>query len=198
MLIARQQNIPTWAGGLCGLCASFIALFIVTLSYRLSKFWCFDTIALIIVIVIVIEVFLSLSYRNVIFFDINTSAFVVFRFSSPFLSLLVVLCLSCWCTVLFCLSHLRGGARHLFSTLYFFISSLVSSSRLFFPSVKASRLLAFVCHTCRIRYDGKSLHCLICLLRYNVVSLSRVCDHRACISLGGEPARTLGVLDVDG
>ena len=39
------------------------------LSYRLSTFWCFDTITIIIVIVIVIDGFLGWSYRNVICFD---------------------------------------------------------------------------------------------------------------------------------
>ena len=44
------------------------------------------------------------------------------------------------------------------------------SLSLFLP-VNASGLLAFACLTCRIQYDGRSLHCLLFLLHYNVVSL---------------------------
>ena len=39
--------------------------------------------------------------------------------------------------------------------------------------------------TFRIQYDGRSLHCLLCLLYYDA-SVSWICDHRACISLGGK------------
>ena len=73
--------------------------------------------------------------------------------------------------------HISGGARYLFFTILFCIMSLFCCYFYFFAplvffSVNASGLLAFQC-TCRIQYDGMSLHCLLCLLNYNVVSLCR-------------------------
>ena len=48
-------------------------------------------------------------------------------------------------------------------------------------------------------YDGMSLHCLLCLLHYNAVSLCRGFVTTELVSLQvEESAQTLGVLDVDG
>ena len=54
-----------------------------------------------------------------------------------------------------------------------------------FLSVNASGLLAFVCRTCRIQYDGMPLHCLLCLLhyRYIVVYVCRVFVATELVSL---------------
>ena len=87
--------------------------------------------------------------------------FVVLRFSCPFLSILVVFCLS-YCIVLFCLSHLRGGARHFFLFILFIIFVPLFLS--FFSLIALSTLLT-------------ALQCSI--------SVSSFCDYRAYISLGG-------------
>ena len=59
-----------------------------------------------------------------------------------------------------------------------------------------------VCCACRIQYDDDvTLHCLLCLLHNNVVSLWRNCVTTELVSLYyriEESARTLVVLDVDG
>ena len=66
-----------------------------------------------------------------------------------------------------------GRARQLLLLLFLqFIRLFVSFFRSLFLSVNASGLLASVCRTCRIQYDGRSLHCLLRLLPYNAVSLS--------------------------
>ena len=65
--MTKYVNMGAWA--LRELCVGFRLHH--RLSYRLSTFWCFDTITIIIVIVIVIEGFLGLSYRNAIWFDIQ-------------------------------------------------------------------------------------------------------------------------------
>ena len=101
--------------------------------------------------------------------------FVVLRFSCPSFSPLVVLCF----LVLFCFAcHISGAARHL-KFFYFIFFSLI------FSVLSLSHLdclLAFVCRPCRTQYSVTSFHCLLCLLRQYVASLSWFCDHRDCIS----------------
>ena len=67
--ITKYVNMGRWA--LLELCVGFRLHY--RLSHRSSIFWCFDTITIfiVIVIVIVIDGFLSLSYRNVVYFDIQ-------------------------------------------------------------------------------------------------------------------------------
>ena len=64
-----------------------------------------------------------------------------------------------------------------------------------------SDLPASVCRTFPTQYDGMSLHCRLCLLQCNVVSLCGgfVTTELVQVSLQEEEwARTLAVLDVDG
>ena len=49
--------------------------------------------------------------------------------------------------------------------------------RLFLSVNAASGFLAFVCRTCRIQYDGRSLRCLLCLLLRIRLSLGRRLDN---------------------
>ena len=100
----------------------------------------------------------------------------VLRFSCPSLSPVVVLC---FLVLLFCFAcHISGGARHLlvsFTSFKFFLLFHLFLVPFVFLSVNASGLLEFVCRTCHIQCDGMSLHCLLCLLHFNVVSLSWFC-----------------------
>ena len=57
-----------------------------------------------------------------------------------------------------------------------------------FLSANASELLALACRTCRIQYDGKLLHSLLCLLHCNVVSLCRGFVTTELVSLQEEEA----------
>ena len=91
---------------------------------------------------------------------------VVLRFSCFFLALLVVVWLCC--IVWFCLSHLRGGHD---TSFYLFILFVSLSLSLFSVIAWATLLTALQCS----------------------ISVSWFCDYRACISLGGRMARTLGV-----
>ena len=52
----------------------------------------------------------------------------------------------------------------LFFSFFFLACSVISLSYSFFSLVNASRLLEFVCRTCRTQYDGTSFHCLLCWL----------------------------------
>ena len=65
--------------------------------------------------------------------------------------------------------------RSYFTFFFFFVLHFVLS-------FGVSGLLAYVCCTRRIQYDGMALHCLLPLLHYDVVSA--VVVTRACISLG--------------
>ena len=57
----------------------------------------------------------------------------------------------------------------------------VSMTYCFF-SFNVSRLLACVCYSCLIQYNGMALRCLLpfAALRYSI-SVSNFCDHGACV-----------------
>ena len=107
--------------------------------------------------------------------------------------MLIALC----CRIVFvfvCHASAGGGTRHLLLFFFFFLLFCSFSVSLPFSCFSQSThqisvvVLAFVCRTCRIQYDGRSLHCLLCWLHYNVpwyliVSVSWSCDHRACVSV---------------
>ena len=63
---------------------------------------------------------------------------------------------------------------------YLFLSlSFFSCQRIW----SASSWSIIVCRTCRIQYDGRWLHCLLCLLHYNVVPRCRVFVTAELVSL---------------
>ena len=108
------------------------------------------------------------------------SAFLSFPFTCG--RLLFVLL---YCIVLACLSHLLGGHDASYDLIFIYIY-MYSLSPSFFLSANASRSLAFVCRTCRIQHDGRSLHLstLLTALQCSILGLG-FCDLRGCIPLGG-------------
>ena len=92
--------------------------------------------------------------------------------------------------VLFCfVCHISGGAWHLLFYYFVLLINLFVFG-FFVPFVflcqRIRGLLAFVCRTCRIQYDGMPLHCLLCLLHLrciNSISVSWFYDHGACVDI---------------
>ena len=75
-----------------------------------------------------------------------------------------------------------------------YISNAKRAETFIFLSANASGFLALVCRTCRIQYDGRSLHCYCITMWYLCVVV--LWPQSLFVSLWEEEsARTLGVLD---
>ena len=109
--------------------------------------------------------------------------FVVLRFSCPSLSSLVGLC---FLVLLFSFAcHISGGALHLFILFLFYICFYFPVGFLYFLSCRriwiASICMSYLSYP--VRWQVIALSTLLTALQCSI-SVSCLCDHRACI-LGG-------------